>query len=159
MVSYSTSVMLQARVAVLSVGVEGMVVDTAVYDVVTESPETPVRSLRPGRRGDMKESISIEDQSTAGESSDSEESVVGAPPGLTQGQCRGEHRAACTRWNAGACKARPGTCRFGHYCSDCGIRNARHKSGSRFCPHSDKFVAKNARRAASPPWRCVDACC
>mmetsp|Transcript_40381 Transcript_40381/g.90777 ORF Transcript_40381/g.90777 Transcript_40381/m.90777 type:complete len:163 (+) Transcript_40381:59-547(+) len=47
-------------------------------------------------------------------------------------------RDACTRWNAGACKAKPGTCRFGHYCSLCDHSRARHRAGSRFCPLGQK---------------------
>mmetsp|Transcript_33314 Transcript_33314/g.80371 ORF Transcript_33314/g.80371 Transcript_33314/m.80371 type:complete len:163 (+) Transcript_33314:126-614(+) len=47
-------------------------------------------------------------------------------------------RDACTRWNAGACKAKPGTCKFGHYCSLCNHKRARHRAGSRFCPLGQK---------------------
>mmetsp|Transcript_54670 Transcript_54670/g.146125 ORF Transcript_54670/g.146125 Transcript_54670/m.146125 type:complete len:165 (+) Transcript_54670:161-655(+) len=47
-------------------------------------------------------------------------------------------RPACTRWNAGACKAKPGTCKFGHYCSLCNHKRARHRAGSRFCPLGQK---------------------
>eukprot|EP00451_Oxyrrhis_marina_P014882 CAMPEP_0204321786 /NCGR_PEP_ID=MMETSP0469-20131031/8350_1 /ASSEMBLY_ACC=CAM_ASM_000384 /TAXON_ID=2969 /ORGANISM="Oxyrrhis marina" /LENGTH=165 /DNA_ID=CAMNT_0051303111 /DNA_START=131 /DNA_END=628 /DNA_ORIENTATION=- len=47
-------------------------------------------------------------------------------------------RNACTRWNAGACKAKPGTCKFGHYCSLCNHKKARHRAGSRFCPLGQK---------------------
>mmetsp|Transcript_19544 Transcript_19544/g.43293 ORF Transcript_19544/g.43293 Transcript_19544/m.43293 type:complete len:163 (+) Transcript_19544:156-644(+) len=47
-------------------------------------------------------------------------------------------RDACTRWNAGACKAKPGTCKFGHYCSLCDHKRARHRAGSRFCPLGQK---------------------
>eukprot|EP00451_Oxyrrhis_marina_P040333 CAMPEP_0204392712 /NCGR_PEP_ID=MMETSP0469-20131031/61902_1 /ASSEMBLY_ACC=CAM_ASM_000384 /TAXON_ID=2969 /ORGANISM="Oxyrrhis marina" /LENGTH=162 /DNA_ID=CAMNT_0051386705 /DNA_START=77 /DNA_END=565 /DNA_ORIENTATION=- len=49
-----------------------------------------------------------------------------------------QSRAACTRWNAGACKAKPGTCKFGHYCSLCDHNRARHRAGSRFCPLGQK---------------------
>mmetsp|Transcript_75112 Transcript_75112/g.200471 ORF Transcript_75112/g.200471 Transcript_75112/m.200471 type:complete len:174 (-) Transcript_75112:18-539(-) len=42
----------------------------------------------------------------------------------------------CLRWNEGACKARPGSCRFGHFCNACGVVNARHRAGSRACPHA-----------------------
>mmetsp|Transcript_6126 Transcript_6126/g.14680 ORF Transcript_6126/g.14680 Transcript_6126/m.14680 type:complete len:173 (+) Transcript_6126:249-767(+) len=47
-------------------------------------------------------------------------------------------REPCARWNAGACKARPGQCRFAHYCTLCNNKKARHRALSRFCPHSEK---------------------
>mmetsp|Transcript_54669 Transcript_54669/g.146120 ORF Transcript_54669/g.146120 Transcript_54669/m.146120 type:complete len:163 (+) Transcript_54669:161-649(+) len=53
-------------------------------------------------------------------------------------EVRRQTRAACTRWNAGACKAKPGTCKFGHYCSLCDHNRARHRAGSRFCPLGQK---------------------
>eukprot|EP00451_Oxyrrhis_marina_P037475 CAMPEP_0204386074 /NCGR_PEP_ID=MMETSP0469-20131031/58143_1 /ASSEMBLY_ACC=CAM_ASM_000384 /TAXON_ID=2969 /ORGANISM="Oxyrrhis marina" /LENGTH=156 /DNA_ID=CAMNT_0051379207 /DNA_START=119 /DNA_END=589 /DNA_ORIENTATION=- len=47
-------------------------------------------------------------------------------------------RNACSRWNVGACKAKAGTCKFGHYCSMCNHKRARHRAGSRFCPFGQK---------------------
>eukprot|EP00451_Oxyrrhis_marina_P000545 CAMPEP_0204264514 /NCGR_PEP_ID=MMETSP0468-20130131/9068_1 /ASSEMBLY_ACC=CAM_ASM_000383 /TAXON_ID=2969 /ORGANISM="Oxyrrhis marina" /LENGTH=164 /DNA_ID=CAMNT_0051239387 /DNA_START=263 /DNA_END=757 /DNA_ORIENTATION=- len=47
-------------------------------------------------------------------------------------------REPCARWNAGACKARPGQCRFAHFCTLCNNKKARHRALSRFCPHSEK---------------------
>mmetsp|Transcript_53493 Transcript_53493/g.117427 ORF Transcript_53493/g.117427 Transcript_53493/m.117427 type:complete len:185 (-) Transcript_53493:36-590(-) len=42
----------------------------------------------------------------------------------------------CLRWNEGACKARPGSCRFSHFCNTCGVPSAKHRSGSRLCPRA-----------------------
>mmetsp|Transcript_47213 Transcript_47213/g.102784 ORF Transcript_47213/g.102784 Transcript_47213/m.102784 type:complete len:165 (+) Transcript_47213:204-698(+) len=54
-------------------------------------------------------------------------------------------RSPCARWNAHACKARPGCCRYGHYCSTCDSKKARHRAGSRYCPHVARAAQSQGR--------------
>mmetsp|Transcript_9658 Transcript_9658/g.23050 ORF Transcript_9658/g.23050 Transcript_9658/m.23050 type:complete len:175 (+) Transcript_9658:162-686(+) len=171
MALYSVSALLEARVAVVyCMGEEKQEKEAAVVSAAEVPTAPPARagSLRPGRP--QKPAQAAEESTTGGESSESDEEAArtppwtkknhhclpgltldSAPPGLTlpdphlksmQDAC-----TSCARWNAGACKARPGMCRYGHFCSDCGVRKARHRAGSRFCP---KAPPQEERVA---PWR------
>mmetsp|Transcript_25163 Transcript_25163/g.57206 ORF Transcript_25163/g.57206 Transcript_25163/m.57206 type:complete len:173 (+) Transcript_25163:183-701(+) len=169
MALYSVSALLEARVAVVYCMAEDKEKETAVVAVAEVPTPLPARTggLCPHRA--QKPPQAAEESTTGGESSESEEEAAQTPPTCKEHRClpgltldtpppgltlpepnfksMQDACTSCARWNAGACKARPGMCRYGHFCSDCGVRKARHRAGSRFCP---KAPPQEERVA---PWR------